>query len=313
MIIHLNNEHISTDIDTVGCTFLNLKVKQKSLGWVNTILSLGYDEYPKQDWFCGAIIGRYANRIKNGRFTIADQHYQIPTCNEGNALHGNHGLDRVDWNYDKLRSSKTIACFQYKSPDGDQGFPGDVEFEVSIQLEDTSVKIDYYATSDQATPLSLTHHPYFNLNTKHSDLITNHSFKFESKELLVLENMVPNGKSKVDEHFLINSKLDGKDYDDCFIMNESDSKQLRKHAQIQNLGSRIQLNVLSTLPSFQFYTGKWIPDIQDINTNKLGPNAGFCIEPQYYPDGPNHEHFPNCIFGPHRDYQHSIIYQFSNI
>lgn len=313
MIAHLKNENISARIDSKGCTFLDLKYKNVKDQWINAILSLNYDEYSKQDWFCGSIVGRYANRIKNGQFAIGDQHYQIPTCSEGNALHGNHGLDRVDWHYVKERSSVLKAVFLYTSPDGDHGFPGQVEFEVCFELIDNIIQISYSGKADQNTPLSLTHHPYFNLNTKHSSSITNHHFKFNSHERLLLENMVPNGKSVEDNRFSRHSKLNGQDYDDCFIISDSNSDLLSKHAEVQNHDSSIQLEVFSTLPSFQFYTGAWIPNIQDLNGNTLGPNSGFCIEPQYYPDGPNHSHFPSCIFGPDRDYHHTIQYKFSEL
>lgn len=312
MIIKLQNKLVQLTIDSLGCTLLSLHYLSGET-WINTILSLKHNHYSEQDWYCGAIIGRFSNRIKNGIFELDGNIYHIPTADEGNALHGNHGLDRIDWHYKKDLSDDQKAVFTYQSADGEHGFPATIDLTFSISIKDQTVELDYMATPDQNTPLSLTHHPYFNLNENHGDDITNHKFKLSTSSYLELVDMIPTGNvlstSKFDQHV----KLEDCDYDDCFIVDNYRPSNLITNASIINNTTDIRLDILSDLPSYQFYTGKWIPKMTDAKGNTIGTNSGFCIEPEYYPNSPNQSTFPSCIFGPDRPYHHIIQYKFSKI
>ena len=125
--------------------------------------------------------------------------------------------------------------------------------------------------------------------------------------------MVPTGKTLATSDFDQYSALNGRDYDDCYISLDHSASNSIQQASNVNKDSGIKLEILSDLPSFQFYTGKWIPEMHDSDDNTIGANSGFCIEPEYYPDSPNQTAFPSCIFGPDRDYNHNIQYKFSTI
>lgn len=312
MIIKLQNYFLKVSVDSIGCTLLKLEFKNQGT-WTNTIISLKDKDYAVQDWYCGAIVGRFSNRIKDGKFELDGKAYHIPTADEGNALHGNHGLDRVNWQYQEQDTTAYTAVFHYTSPDGEHGFPARVDFVVTITLDSQSLLISYQATADQNTPLSLTHHPYFNLNKVHSDNISNHEFQFNTNSFLELKDMIPTGKILATNDFNQYASLHGRDYDDCYLSKDHPVDKILQQASIINRDSNISLEVFSDLPSFQFYTGKWIPEMHDSDGNTIGSNSGFCIEPEYYPDSPNQSAFPNCIFGPDRIYNHNIQYKFSTI
>lgn len=310
--------------DSIRCSVLNLGLIIQSLqvltpeGWIETVLNYpDVSSYEQDEAYIGAIVGRYANRIKQGTFTLQGKSYHIPTVNEGNALHGNHALDRKIWLFDEAKSSNNQLTFQCTSPHMEEGFPGNVAFEILFSLDGYSLTISYHATTDQATPISLTHHPYFNLHKDNHQSIMNTELNILMDHYLPLDDyMIPTGeiRSVLGTPFDFTSikpiNWDQKSaYDHCFVWQNPDP-QLKKMASARSAETSIQLEVYSDLPGVQLYTGTFLPEITSVDPKlSFGPSTGFCLEPQYWPDSPNQDHFPSTIIDVDHAYHASIVYK----
>lgn len=278
---------------------------------------LGFEdvqEYQKNHPYFGAIIGRFANRIANGKFHLDGKSYELPRNMGPNSLHGGEkGFDKHIWHKDE----KGLLLI---SPNGDQGYPGEVKVRVKYELNDNNeLLINYRAQSNQATPINLTNHTYFNLDP-HSNSILNHQLRIMAQEYTVVdENATPTGevRSVLSTPFDFNSfKEIGRDidkipggYDHNFVL-AAEGTQLKLAAQVYEPRSGRLMEVLTTEPGLQFYSGNFLDGSFAEKEKTFTKHSGLCLETQHFPDSPNHGNFPTTILRPGKEFFSTTIYRF---
>lgn len=277
----------------------------------------------KNNPYFGALIGRYANRIANAKFSVDGKTYTLAANNNGNSLHGgNKGFDKVLWNAEKISDSS--LKLSYTSKDGEEGYPGNLNAEVVYTLtSDNAVKIDYTATTDKATPVNLTNHSYFNLSAGNDSTILNHQLWINAdKYTPVNDLLIPTGEiadvKNTPTDFTI-AKAIGKDidkvkggYDHNWVLNKKDNG-LEKIASLYDPASGRMMEVYTTEPGLQFYSGNFLDGTLNytMQNKKYVQLAALCLEAQHFPDSPNQPKFPNTILKPGETYKQTTIYKFS--
>ena len=297
-----------------------------------TDVVLGYDnikQYVETDGNYGAIIGRYGNRIANGQFVIDGVNYQLPQNDNTNCLHGGpDGYHTIVWNAEQPNEQTLILT--YLSKDGEAGFPGNLDMQVSYTLtDDNAIDIKYYATTDQPTVVNLTNHSYFNLSGVPGSQILDHKISINADSITpVDDNLIPYGKlMAVDgtpmdlrEPIVIGDSIDadfeqlnlGRGYDHNWVLNTGgDSKKLAAKVSCQVSG--IALEVYTNEPGIQFYAGNFMDKEGD--TGKGGVvypwRGALCLETQHYPDSPNQIEFPSTVLMPGETYFSECVYKFT--
>lgn len=284
---------------------------------------------PVGERFLGAIVGRYANRIANGQFTIDGENYQLPINNNGQTLHGGlHGLDRVVWNVEQVSNNQ--LSLSYTSPDGDEGFPGELTIHMTYTVTpENEFKITYKATTDKPTVVNLSHHSFFNLKGEGEGLITDHLLTIPADYIVpVNEVQIPTGElmpvagTPFDfrELTAIGSRIDleeeqlqlGGGYDHCWVINRERGEGVVLNARVEEPSTGRVLEVYSDQPGIQFYSGN---SFDGTGAGKNGkphlPRASFALETQHFPDSPNQPHFPSTRLNPGEVYTQECIYKFS--
>ncbi len=289
---------------------------------------LGFDSLAgnlqKGNPYFGVLVGRYANRIAKGKFTLDGKTYQLATNNGPNALHGGlKGYDKVVWTVEKLAGD---SCLQltYKSKDGEEGYPGNVVATVVYTLSSANeLKIDYKATTDKATPVNLTNHCYFNLSAGADSTILNHELTLVADKYTPVDTtLIPTGKIEPVKGTPMDftaPKLIGKDlasvaggYDHNWVLNKT-GKGLELAATLYHVASGRYMEVFTTEPGIQFYSGNFL-DGTLTNTKggkKYVQHAALCLETQHFPDSPNEPSFPSVILKSGETYTHTSVYKFS--
>lgn len=312
------------DVSNLGCVIQRVVVPDRN-GDLRDVV-LGYDtiqEYTDNSVYFGCIAGRYANRIAAGRFALSDQTYQL-TLNEGNNhLHGGkEGFSSRIFDVD-ARGKK--VRFSYLSPDGEQGYPGNLNVDVEYSFsEDCALTIQYTAKTDKATVLNLTNHSYFNLDGHNSGDILSQSVKIYGKNVIpVKQDLIPEDKFRE----VVNTPFDFTDfkeigdrihkqdeqlsicggYDSNYILNKSGYGLV---AEAFSKISGIHLSVYTTKPGLQFYTGNFISNRKGKGNAVYQKHAGFCMETQFFPDSPNHADYPSAVLMEGETYAHKTVYQF---
>ncbi|MCS1408788.1 MAG: Aldose 1-epimerase [Verrucomicrobia subdivision 3 bacterium] len=287
--------------------------------------------YLKNDPFFGVVVGRYANRIVKGRFKLGGQTYQLATNNGSNHLHGGiAGFNKKLWNATSFESAEASGVsLHYTSPDGEEGYPGNVHLELTYSLNEANeLKIDYRATSDQPTPLNLTNHAYWNLGGEHSGHIGDHLLTIHATHHTPTDSeLIPTGEIRL----VAGSPLDfrqpkaiGRDinqvggrplgYDHNFVLNKSQAGALELAATVTHPTTGRQLDVLTTEPALQFYTGNFLDGtLIGKSGTPYESQHGFCLECQHFPDSPNHPHFPSTILNPGQEYTQTTVHRFSSM
>ena len=289
---------------------------------------LGFDEfegYISKDYlsnypYFGAIIGRYANRIKDGEYTIDGVTYQLPKTNGEDCLHGGvEGFDKKVWDVIEVSDTpNSSVTFQYFSLDGEEGFVGDLAVQLKFTLTETNELIlTYQADTDEATPVNLTHHSYFNLSTNQEDISTHRHFINASNWLAQDENFVVTGEYIPVEgtHYDFRKSKeigDGwdkvKGYDQSFVLDKNYG-DLTLASKTTHPSSGLALSIFTTEPVAHFYTAKYV----DVKNGKGGRNYtafdGFCIETQHHPNGINLSGAPSTILRPDEIYHQTTIYK----
>lgn len=295
---------------------------------------LGYEtleDYVKDSFYFGAIVGRYANRIAKGKFTIGDKIYNL-ACNDGeNHLHGGiKGFNKVIWDSHINNEKENSVIFKYLSKDGEEGYPGNVNLEVTYSLsEDDELIVEYFGSTDKTTVLNPSHHSYFNLTGKLTESILHHTLIINADNFTpVNSNLLPTGEIKevngsaldfrteksIGEH-INNSEeqliLAG-GYDHNFILNDYSQDKLIYAARVKEKNSGRILDVYTDQPGVQFYSGNFLND-KIIGKDGISYNhrTGFCLETQHYPDSPNNITFPPIVLQPGEKYKQKTIYRFS--
>ncbi len=295
-------------------------------------IALGFDtleDYLKGHPYFGSNAGRVGNRIAKATFKLEGKTYQLAKNNGPNALHGGlKGFDKVLWKATPVEG-KTAILFKYKSPDGEEGYPGNLDVSITYTLEeDNGLKLEFSATTDKATPINLAHHSYFNLNGHSSGDILGHTIRLSADNYTpVDETLIPIGKietvkgtpldfttpQKIGARF---NELKGEPtgYDHNFVVNRPEGDKTLKVAAVVRADSGLQLRVLSTEPGVQFYTGNFL---DGTNKGKGGAvykkHGGFCLEPQHFPDSINQPNFPTVVLHPGETYSQTTIFRVTTI
>lgn len=327
-----NANGMQAKITNYGGIVTSIKVPDRQGKMADIVLGFdNLDDYIKKSPYFGCIVGRYGNRIANGRFTLDGQEYTLAQNNGQNNLHGGvKGFDKVVWDADPFESDNGVGLtLKYLSKDGEEGFPGNLEATVIYTLtNDNEIKIENKATTDKTTVVSMTHHSYFNLKTQGEGDILDHVLMLNADKFTpVNENLIPTG-------VLADVKETPMDFTQPTAVGEridDDNEQLkiaggydhnwcinRKNGRLELVGKVTEdttgrvMEVYSTAPGVQFYTGNFL---DGTITGKQGKvynlRYGLCLEPQFYPDTPNQPTFPSCVLKPGETYQHDIVYKFS--
>lgn len=312
-------------------TSLTAPDKEGTLGDV----VLGFDSlsgYLGGSPYFGALIGRYGNRIAKGKFSIDGKEYSIPTNNAPNTLHGGDvGFDKVYWEISPAdpAQGKNALTLTYTSPDGDQGYPGNLTCKVVYTLtDDNEVKIDYTATTDKKTVVNLTQHTYFNLTGSPANDILSHELMIDAEKFLPVDNtLIPTGELKpvagtpfdFNEMTPIGARIDqknqqldyGKGYDHCWVLDHN-MGTLDKVAALYDPASGRYMEIMTTEPGLQFYSGNFLDGTL---IGKGGIPCEFrhavALETQHFPDSPNKPEFPSVELNPGDTYTTTTIYKFS--
>lgn len=282
----------------------------------------------KERYF-GATIGRYGNRIKEGKFTLDNKQYQISINNGVNALHGGkEGFQNVIW--EASHKNENEIEFSYTSPHMEEGFPGELEVKVKFTIKnENELEIEYSATTDQKTILNLTNHAFFNLNGEGSGTILNHNLFINANAYTPVDStLIPFGKielvnnspfnfltpkqigKNIDE---VNEQLKfGKGYDHNFVLNKSPKAGLNYAAKVVGDKSGIVMEIYTSEPGLQFYSGNFMKSKNIFkNGAKDDFRTAFCLETQHFPDAPNHSNFPSTILIPGKTFKSVSTYVFS--
>ena len=288
---------------------------------------IGFDSlssYLKQPPYFGALVGRYGNRIGKATFKIGDNTYKLAANNGPNSLHGGiKGFDKVVWDASITDSTTPSLTLKYVSKDGEEGYPGNLNVTVVYTLsDDNGLKIDYSATTDKATPVNLTNHSYFNLTGSTANTILSHSLQIDADNYTPVDaTLIPTGELKAVKgtpfDFTTAKKIGLEigsvpgGYDHNFVLNKKDSS-LQKVATLSDSISGRQLEVYTTEPGLQFYTGNFL-DGKFINHdgNPVNLHTALCMETQHYPDSPNKPDFPSTILQPGQTYHTVTEYKLS--
>jgi aldose 1-epimerase len=274
-------------------------------------------EYVKNHPFMGAAVGRYANRIKSARFDIDDKQFYVSNNWNGDQLHGGFdGFDKKVWDLVSFDEKCNILHLRYFSPDGEEGFPGNLKVNICFELNDDNDLIyEYTATCDQSTPINLTHHSYFNLNNGEGT-IQEHELRIHSDKILEQDdNLVTTGNyiavdsTKYDftEFHPIGERMNG-GYDQSFVIDKN-TDHLALVAEALSKKSGVKLQVLTNEPVVHFYTGQGFPKLKGKNGVQYGPFSGFCLETQKHPNAINIPKFPNTILRPGEKYHQKNVYK----
>ena len=282
---------------------------------------LGYDsleEYISDDCYFGATVGRVANRIKGAAFELNGQHFSL-TANEGhNMLHGGSGFHKRLWDYE---IKDEALCLHYLSPDGEDGFPGNLDINLRITLsDDNALRLNYLATTDKDTLCSLTNHSYFNLagvgthTAAGSRLaaVSGHQLQLAAKEYTpAREALIPTGEILSVEgsayDFLGARAIGAEPLDGNLVLSDAFKKW---DARVYEPLSGRFLSIKTSLPGLQVYNGSFISLRKGKGGVLYGPQCGVALEPQYYPDAIHHENFPQPILRAGEEYRHFIAYRF---
>jgi len=319
-----NEKNMEVKITNYGGIITSVKTADKNGNVENVVLGFdSLDKYEAEHPFFGAIIGRYANRIENGRFVLNGTEYKLAQNDSNNHLHGGEkGFDRVLWDAEILGNQS--LKLEYRSEDGEEGYPGNLDVTVIYTLTDNNeLKIEYRATTDKTTPVNLTNHSYFNLTGNMEKTILDHELKINAiRYTPVNDELIPTGERKPVEgtpfdfinFHAIGSRIDQVPggYDHNFVLGDEPSDTLRLAATLYSPESGRKLIVLTTEPGLQFYSGNFLDgSLAGPDNIPFEKHSGLCLETQHFPNSPNEPQFPSTILNPGEEYHTVTIYNFS--
>ncbi|NOY09719.1 MAG: galactose mutarotase [Spirochaetes bacterium] len=313
-----NSNGVSVSVINYGGIVTDLIVPGSRGKAVNIVL--GYEDlkgYLENEGYLGALIGRFANRIKDAKFTLDGREYKLAKNENGkHHLHGGiKGFNSVIWEAEVWeKTDQAGVTLKYLSKDGEEGYPGNLTVTATYSLsEKNELAIEYRAETDKPSPVNLTNHSYWNLSGRNSGRIYNHLLKLNCPEYLpVGEDLIPTGEIKpvsgtpmdFREPKLIGDDIDKVPggYDHCYILKPYTGK-LTSIAEVFSSESGISMEVLTTMPGVQFYSGNFLH-------GTFKKHDALCLETQFYPDSLNRPEFPDCILRPGQTYNHVTVHRF---
>ena len=310
----LKNDDCEIEIITLGGIVTSIKVPDKNNKLLDVALGFNsLEPYLDDHPYFGAIVGRYANRIDNGKFIIDNIEYNLDLNNNGTSLHGGiKGFDKVNWQvsgYDDINNR--FIKLNYLSKDMEEGYPGNLNLYVIYSLSDENeLIVEYYADTDKTTILNLTQHSYFNLSGESSGDILNHNLEIYADSFLpVNKKIIPSGEirnvggtpfdfrnlKKIGRDINLddNQLILGNGYDHCWVLNDFDGS-VRKVATASSDKSGIKMELYTDQPGVQLYTGNFLNgSLKSKQDLKYEKRSGFCLETQHFPNSPNEDRFPS--------------------
>jgi len=327
-----NAQGMEIKITNYGGTIVTWTAPDRSGQYADVVLGCdSLSGYLKGVPYFGALIGRYGNRIAKGKFSLDGAAYTLATNNIGNSLHGGmQGFDKVLWTATPVTGDEPALKLTYLSKDGEEGYPGNLNVEVTYTLQkDNALQIDYQATTDKKTVVNLTNHTYFNLaNAGKSDILS-HALQLNAPAYLPVDStLIPTGEQRpaagtvfdFTKPMAIGARVnDPKDqqikfgggYDHCWVLADT-SNSLKVAAMVTEPTTGRVLEVQTTEPAIQFYCGNFLDGTVRGKSGVAYPHrSGFCLETQHFPDSPNHPAFPTTVLKPGETYKSTTVYRFS--
>lgn len=319
----VNTKGSTVKITTYGGIVTSFVTADKS-GNTSSIV-IGFDSlsgYLAKPPYFGALIGRYGNRIGNATFTLDGKEYKLAANDGKNHLHGGvKGFDKVVWTGTVISDTLPALTLTYVSKDGEEGYPGNLKVIVQYTLtNEDELKIEYTAETDKATPLNLTNHSYFNLSGDVNNTILSHTLMIDANNYTPVDStLIPTGEIKVVKGTpfdftspkAIGAEIDSVKggYDHNWVLN-SKGGSLQKVAVLADTASGRSLEVYTTEPGLQFYTGNFL-DGKLVNRDgkAIQQHTALCLETQHFPDSPNKPAFPSTILQPGQQYHTVTVYK----
>lgn len=327
LITLTNRAGMQIALTDYGARLVSALVPDKHGNLIDVVL--GFDNIQAyleaKEIYHGTTVGRFCNRIANGRFSLEGKDYILAQNNGNNCLHGGEeGFHKRVW--DRQVSFNKLVDFYYVSPEGEEGFPGELKTTVSYELSNSNeIIIKFRATSNAPTILNLTNHAYFNLNGEGDGDVLNHEVTIRSDEFLPLnEHQIPTGDIYPVEGTAFDFRIPktlvtdinnneeqlkiANGYDHSFINKLPVSEAI---ASAYSKQSGIELQVFTSEPAIHLYTGNFLQDDKGKSGRKYLRYGGLCFESQHYPDSPNHEHFPSVRLNPGEIFESETRYKFN--
>jgi len=327
-----NSNGMEVSIISYGGIITSWKTKDRDGNYRDIVLGFNnLSDYETISPYFGALIGRYGNRIRKGKFNLDGVEYNLAVNNGENHLHGGlKGFDKVIWDVEEEVNDKSASLIlMYRSRDMEEGYPGNLDVVVTYTLNnDDELRVRYEAETDKKTVVNLTQHSYFNLSAGLSRDILAHEITIDSDSYLpVDQTLIPTGELRdvggtpfdFRESKSIGDDINNEDkqltfgngYDHCWVLNKQD-EGIRLVATAYDPVSGRLLEVSSDQPGIQFYSGNFLDGtLESKDGAKYEFRSGFCLETQHYPDSPNQESFPTVILNPGEKYDTKTIFKFS--
>jgi len=328
-----NSNGMEVSVISFGGIITSLKAKDRD--GKNEDVVLGFDnlgDYENKSPYFGALIGRYGNRIKEGKFSLDGVEYKLAKNNGENHLHGGlKGFDKVIWDVEvEVNKSSASLMLRYTSVDTEEGYPGNLGVKVTYTLtNEDELKVRYEAETDKKTIVNLTQHSYFNLSAGLRKDILGHEITIDADYFLPVDmTLIPTGEIRevgqtpfdFREFKVVGDDIDlddtqityGNGYDHCWVLNNQDEGVRFVASAYDPLSGRL-LEVFSDQPGIQFYSGNFLDGtLQSKEGRNYEFRSGFCLETQHYPNSPNQENFPSVILNPGEKYNSETIFKFSS-
>jgi aldose 1-epimerase len=326
-----NAKNMSVGVLNYGGIITSIKVPDRGGNVDNVVLGFrSIDDYAAKNPYFGVITGRYANRIADAKFALDGKQYTLAANNGPNSLHGGvKGFDKQIWQVKELPGGDSVGLeLAYLSPDGDEGYPGNLDVKVTYTLNDKNeFRIDYAATTDKATVVNLTSHSYFNLAGNGSGTVLDHKLTINAdKYTPVSATLIPTGIASVEgtpfdfrQPTRIGDRIRdgdeqlvyGRGYDHNWVLNRPNDGSLALAARLEDAKTGRILEISTTEPGIQFYAGNFLDGTLVGSAGKMYRQGdGLCLETQHFPDSPNHPDFPSTVLKPGEVYKTSTVHRF---
>ncbi len=326
-----NSNGMQVSVINYGATITRVVVPDRDGQLDNITLHFNDPQrYLKGHPLFGSIVGRYANRIANARFTIAGKEYPLtPNAGQHHIHGGRQGFQRILWSASVIQTDDTAGGtagveFKHASPDGHEGYPGNLNVTLRYTLSaDNQLTLEYRASTDKPTHVNLTNHTYWNLSgIKHGNVLDQVMMINAAQYLEASPQRFPSGKllpvagTPLDFQtpHTIGARikqLPGENYDDCYVIQKKPGQDFVLAARVEDKKSGRVMEVHTTAPGVQFYTAKGLDGTLGTDGVAYGPYHGFCLETQHFPDSPNQPNFPSTLVRPDQPYHQTTVYRFS--
>lgn len=322
-----NKKGMSVDITNYGAKIIRLMVPDKNSKFDDVVLSFDtLEEVMEKEIYFGAICGRFANRIKDGKFSIDGVEYTLPINNGTNSLHGGiHGFNEKVWTVKSVAQQQLVL--ELFSPDGEEGYPGNLTVTATYMLSDENeVKIHYEATTDIPTVIGLTNHSYFNLKGAGNGTIKGHVLQINADFYTLLdESFAPTGEIRpvkgtafdFNKPTVVGERIDDKAFvpgwgiDNNWCLRKEQMGDLVLAATVYEPETGRKMETFTTKPGMQVYTANWVENVTGKEGKIYDRQDAICLEAQGFPNSPNVAHFPSPVLRPGEKYDEWCIYKFS--